>query len=83
MAGRSLKYAKQHPHPVLHNWALISPDSEVQWVAGGSFRVVLQHHRAEWKAGVQKLLGRWSGPTSPLHDLRRRHSGEVKEQQPL
>lgn len=42
----------------LLDWALVHPDRDLQNVATGLWREVLNHHRAEWEAEAQRLVAR-------------------------
>lgn len=62
----------------LLDWALVHPDRDVQNVAAGLWREVLNHHRAEWEAGTQRLAAKWNNTSSLLHDLRKRPRREAR-----
>lgn len=75
---RALRHRGEIRLPMLLDRALVHPDRDVQKVAAGLWRAVLDHHRAEWEAEAQRLVAKWNDTASLLHDLRKRPRREAR-----
>ena len=54
------------------DWAQICADRVVQEAVTDLWRLVLVRHRRTWEQERDKLVIKWTDPTSPLHDMRNR-----------